>query len=412
MLTRIYADRLITCDEENPDGTGPLGVIADAVVEWQGATLVAARRRRADESRAGHTVASLVTPGLIDAHTHAAWTGSRHDEYVMRMSGASYTDIAAAGGGIRSSQRAIANVALEDLTEALCARARRMAALGVTTLEVKSGYGLLPHLERKQLEAIARASVAPAMPTLVPTYLALHAIAGRGPGGEGEPIERREYVDMMVRSVAEVGAARLAGSVDAYIDAHAFSVEEADALFIAAERAGLRVRGHIGQFSDIGGAALLARHRALSADHLEHLDDAGARALADADVLAVLLPTACFTLGQTPPPVARMRAAGVRMVVASDANPGTAPTESLPLAMAMAARLYGLTVEEVLLGVTAHAARALDLGTSRGLLREGARADLAAWRLPHEAALIQPWGVAMTSAVISGGTVIAQTPRE
>jgi imidazolonepropionase len=343
--------------------------------------------------------APLVTPGLVDAHTHAAWAGSRHVEYAMRMAGEDYVAIAKAGGGIVSTHRAIEAISEDDLAALLETRLRRMAALGVTTIEVKSGYGLVPELELKQLRAIARASSRGDLPRVVPTFLALHAL----PPGE---TDRDRYVAAACALVREIAARKLARFVDAYVDEHAFQPSHARSLGVAARAAGLGVRLHVGQFSDIGGVELAAELGAKSADHLEHVSEAGARALAAANVAAVLLPTAAFTLGQAPPDVAMLRAAGVTFVVASDANPGTAPTESLPLAMALAVRSFGLTPDETLAGATCNAARSLDVET--GVLRVGAPADLVLWDLPHELALVQPWGAPRAKLVLRDGKVIAR----
>ena len=343
--------------------------------------------------------APLVTPGLVDAHTHAAWAGSRHVEYAMRMAGEDYVAIAKAGGGIVSSHRAIESITEDDLAALLEARLRRMAALGVTTVEVKSGYGLVPELELKQLRAIARASSRANLPRVVPTFLALHAL----PPGE---TDRDRYAAAASALVREVAARKLARFVDAYVDDHAFQPSHARSLGRAARDAGLGVRLHVGQFSDIGGAELAAELGAKSADHLEHVSEAGARALAAANVAVVLLPTAAFTLAQAPPDVAMLRRAGVTFVVASDANPGTAPTESLPLAMSLAVRSFGLTPAETLAAATCNAARSLDVDA--GVLRAGAPADVVLWDLPHEIALVQPWGTPRAKLVLRDGNVIAR----
>jgi imidazolonepropionase len=344
--------------------------------------------------------APLATPALVDAHTHAAWAGSRHAEYTLRMAGASYVEIARAGGGIVATHRAVAEASDEELVAALDARVRRMARLGVATVEVKSGYGLFPELELKLLRAIARVAARSDVPRIVPTYLALHAL----PPGE---TDRARYCASACALVREVAARQLARFVDAYVDEHAFDVETTRRLGLVARDANLGIRLHVGQFSDIGGAELAAELGAKSADHLEHLSEAGATALAKAGVHAGLLPTAAFTLGQRAPDVAMLRRAGVRLVVASDANPGTAPTESLPLALALAVRNYGLTPDEALAGATANAARSLGLDDT-GTLRVGHRADITFWDLPHEAALVQPWGTPRARLVLRDGTVIAR----
>jgi imidazolonepropionase len=282
-----------------------------------------------------------------------------------------------------------------------------MARLGVTCVEIKSGYGLLPDLEEKQLSAIALVAKDPSLPRLVPTFLALHALP---PGADRAAYVERAATELVPRF------ARLCEFVDGYVDRDAFHVEEARAVGRAAREAGLGVRLHVGQFSDVGGAELCAELGAASADHLEHVSPEGAAMLAAAGTHAILLPTASFTLGQPPPPVAALRAAGVPLVVASDSNPGTAPTESLPLALALAVRLYGLTPAEALLGATRLAAASLRLfdghGESarevRGALVPGARADLVVWDLPHELALVQPWGTPRTRVVMRDGRVIAR----
>jgi imidazolonepropionase len=442
-LRGLAARRVVTCDPARADA---LGVVDDGVVVFDGARIAYVGGRAS--SPEGVELVDLgdrvVTPGLIDAHTHACWVGSRHAEYAQRMgrhvpgsagawsmpgahvpgsagawsmpgahvpgsAGAwstpseQYRAIASAGGGILATHRAVAAASEDDLALALLARLRRMASLGVTTVEVKSGYGLERAHERKQLAAIARVAARDDAPAVVSTLLALHALPDDTRG------DRAAYVGRVARElIPEIGRERLARFVDAYVDAGAFTVDEARTVAAAAHAAGMGVRLHVGQFADMGGAELAASLGAASADHLEHVSPAGIEALAAARVAVVLLPVASFTLALPPPPVSALRAAGIALVVASDANPGTAPTESLPLAMALAVRDYGLSTEEALLGTTRNAAAALGLG-DRGVLREGARADIVVWDLPHEAAILQPWGVAKTHTVIAGGREL--TPK-
>jgi len=340
--------------------------------------------------------APLWTAGLVDAHTHAAWVGSRHGEYAMKLRGEGYEAIAAKGGGIASTMRAL-EAAGDTLTEVLVGRLRRMRAMGVTTVEVKTGYGLRPALERLQLAAIAAAARADGVPRVVPTFLALHALP---PESRGEG--RAAWIDAAVALTREVCAEGFVRFVDAYVDRNAFSVDEARRVGRIALEAGVGVRFHVGQFADVGGAELAAELGAASVDHLEHVSPQGLDALARAGVRAGLLPVASFVLGQAPPDAAALRAAGVRMIVASDANPGTAPTESLPLALSFAARLYGLSPEEVLGGATLEAAASLgreDLGA----VQVGRPADLVGWDLPHEEALLFPWGVSKARHVLVAG---------
>jgi imidazolonepropionase len=402
MQRALAAKRVVTCDASRP---GVLGIIEDAIVTIDGPRLAyVGPRGSAPPGQLVELVElgdRLITPGLVDSHTHACWLGSRHDEYAVRMAGGDYRAIASRGGGIVGTHRAVAEATEQELADALRARVRRMASLGVTTVEVKSGYGLDLIHERKQLAAIARVAARGDVPALVPTLLALHALpASARSSGDN----RAEYVARVARDlVPEVARERLARFVDAYVDVDAFTAEEARAVGESALREGLGVRLHVGQFADVGGAQLAASLGARSADHLEHIAADGIEALARAGVAAVLLPIASFTLGQRPPPVQALRSAGLTLVVASDANPGTAPTESLPLAMALAVRIYGLSPEEALLAATRNAAETLGL-KDRGVLREGARADLVVWDLPHEQALVQPWGVAKTHSVIAGGS--------
>jgi imidazolonepropionase len=410
MTTRalVLARRLVTCDPARATEADPLGVIEDAAIALEDGRIVEVGPREEILSRQtgspllSDEPAPLVTPGLVDAHTHAPWVGSRDAEYVMRLAGAGYEAIAAAGGGIVASMRAVRDASREEIAAVLGERLARMASLGVTTVEAKSGYGLDEAGETKQLEAIEIAGAMSHLPRLVPTYLALHAIPPEARA------DRAAYIaGVRERTLPAIAARGLARFVDVYVDRSAFSVDEARPVLSRAEKLGLGVRLHVGQFADVGGAELAAEMGASSADHLEHVGAEGARALAAAGVRAVLLPIASFTLQQEPPPIALLRAAGVRLVVASDANPGTAPTESLPLALALAARMYGLTVAEVILGATREAAASLGLDGEIGALRRGARADLVAWDLPHENALVQPWGVPRVRFVLRDGVLIA-----
>jgi imidazolonepropionase len=392
----LAARRIATC--------GSAGAFDDGAVVLEGGRFTWVGPRK--EAPRGVPIEDLgdrvITPGLVDAHTHAAWVGSRHVEYAVRMAGGDYRAIAAAGGGIASTMRAVAAATLDDIHSALEARLGRMAQLGVTCVEVKSGYGLEPELEIRLLAAIARAAAKADLPRVVPTFLALHALPERA-----KPVDARAaYVRHVAEAlVPEVAARKLARFVDAYVDANAFTVDEARLVCAAAKTAGLGVRLHVGQFADVGGAELAAELGARSADHLEHVSKAGALRLAAAKTSAVLLPIASFTLSQAPPPIAELRAAGVPLVVASDANPGTAPSESLPLAMALAVRHYGLSPDEALAGATSLAARSLDEPV--GVIEPGAPADLVVWDLPHEHAIVQPWGVAKTHLVLRAGRAIA-----
>ena len=397
MKRLLIADRLVTCDPTR----SALGVIeGGAMLIDEGQIETVDEANAFDGVVAERVHAPVITPGLVDAHTHAVWAGSRATEYAMRMKGADYEEIAAAGGGIVSSMRAVRAASAEDLATALRRRVQRMAALGVTTVEVKSGYGLSEEAERKQLTAVVLTQ-SEEVPALVPTFLGMHAV----PPGTGSRNAHAKACAAWLEGIAEDGLARY---VDAYVDRSAFNVAQAEPMLLRAKELGLGVRVHVGQFADVGGAEMAAKIGAATVDHLENVSRVGADRLAAAGVRAVMLPVASFTLDQPPPKVAMLRRAGVELVVASDANPGTAPTESLPLAMAMAVRTYGMTVEEVVLGVTRCAAESL--GSAAGVLAPGRPADVTLWDLAHEDELIQPWGRVPCAGGAARRSLVARSP--
>ncbi|MBM4358225.1 MAG: imidazolonepropionase, partial [Deltaproteobacteria bacterium] len=311
--TLLLAKRLVTCETR---GLDPLGVFEAGAVLLDGDRIVAVGAAEAliaahpDVARFEH--AGLVTPGLVDAHTHAAWVGTRAEEYAMRMAGADYEAIAAKGGGIVASMRAVRAASVDDLARSLHARVVRMLDMGVTTLEVKSGYGLSEADERKQLEAIA-AIAGEGVPRLLPTFLGLHALPPEARTGAQD--DRARYAAQATGWLDAFARERLARHVDAYLDRGAFSVDEARPFLERAQALGFGIRLHVGQFADVGGAELAAGLGAASVDHVEHLSRSGAEALARAGTSAVLLPVASYTLGQASPDVAALRAAGVPLVV-------------------------------------------------------------------------------------------------
>jgi imidazolonepropionase len=290
----------------------------------------------------------------------------------------------------------------EQIASSLRARLQRMAALGVTTVEVKSGYGLSEAAERKQLEAIQRVGEDGSLPRLVATFLGLHAVP---PEHRQAGLDRSGYARACRSWLDGIAKDRLAAFVDAYLDRGAFSVDEARPVLERACELGLGVRLHVGQFADVGGAQLAAELGAKTVDHLEHVSPEAALRLAAAGTSVVLLPIASYTLKQAPPDVAMLRRAGVALVVASDANPGTAPSESLPLALSFAACSYGLTLAEVIQGATVRARSSL--GLDSGALRPGGPADLVAWDFEHETELLQPWGTPRAKAVWRGGRLLS-----
>jgi imidazolonepropionase len=366
--------------------------IMDGQIAWLGphAEAPAAALVRSVEGR-------WVTPALIDCHTHLVFAGDRSAEFEQRLRGASYEDIARAGGGIMSTVAATREASASELYAATLPRLQALAAEGVATIEIKSGYGLNIESELKML-SVAR-QLGEAVPqTVRTTLLAAHTI----------PPEYRDNPDAYVALICdellpEVAAAGLADAVDAYCETIAFNADQVARVFARASELGLPVKLHADQLSDTGGAALAARFGALSADHLEFTTATGVRAMGDAGTAAVLLPGAFLTLGETQmPPIDALRERGVPIAIASDCNPGTSPICSLRIAMMLAARQFRLTPEECLAGATRAAATALGLD-DRGTLEVGKRADLAIWDVSHPRELAYWFGTPQLAELIVRG---------
>jgi imidazolonepropionase len=322
----------------------------------------------------------LITPGLIDCHTHLVYAGNRAAEFELRLKGASYEEIARAGGGIVSTMRQTREASVAELVEQSLPRLDALLAEGVTTIEIKSGYGLDLDSERKMLRA-AR-SLGEGRPVRVATtFLGAHAL----------PPEFAGHADAYIDAVCDEMLPALGGladAVDAFCEGIGFSPAQVERVFAAARAQGLPVKLHAEQLSNLRGAALAARYGALSADHLEHLDEAGVAAMARAGTVATLLPGAYYFTRETQlPPIDALRAAGVPIALATDSNPGTSPLTSLLLVMNMAATLFRMTVEECLLGVTRNAAAALGLADEIGTLEVGKACDLAIWDVHDPAEL-------------------------
>ncbi|GAB3052858.1 imidazolonepropionase [Stenotrophomonas tumulicola] len=322
-----------------------------------------------------------ISPGLVDCHTHLVYAGNRANEFEQRLQGVSYADIARAGGGIVATVSATRAASHERLAHESRPRLLAMRREGVTTLEIKSGYGLTLEDERKQLQ-VARQLGQECDVQVVPTFLGAHAVP---PGRQAQ-----EYIDEVCQSmIPAIAAEGLAEAVDIFCENIAFNTAQATQVFEAARAHGLAVKIHAEQLSNQHGAELAARHGALSADHIEHLDDAGIAAMAAAGTVAVLLPGAFyFTRDTTLPPIAALRAAGVPLALATDCNPGTSPLTSPLLAMNMGATLFRLTVDECIAGFTRNAARALGRGDRIGQLGVGMDCDLAIWDIDAPADLV------------------------
>jgi imidazolonepropionase len=342
---------------------------------------------------------SWLTPGLIDCHTHIVHAGNRSDEFEARLNGATYEDIARAGGGIMSTVRATRAASEDELLRQSLPRVRSLLAEGVTTIEIKSGYGLTLESEANMLRAARR--IGRDFPVnIATTFLGAHALPPEFSG------RADDYIAEVCAMIAPLAAEGLVDAVDAFCERIGFSHEQTERMFQAARAHGLPVKLHAEQLSDQRGAELTARYNGLSADHLEHLSEAGIAAMAGAGTVAVLLPGAYYFLRDTtPPPVAALRAAGVPMAVATDCNPGTSPMTSLLLAMNMVCTLWRLTPLEALAGCTLHAARALGMQQQIGSLEVGKRADFALWRIARPADLSYAIGLNPCRGVVNAGVL-------
>lgn len=380
--TLLTNARLATMTE----GGTPYGLIENAAVAIEGETIAWCGPH--DDVPAAFKTARtvdldgrLVTPGLIDCHTHIVFGGDRAREFEQRLEGASYEEVARAGGGILSTVRDTRAASEDALLEQALPRVDALLREGVTTLEIKSGYGLTIEDELKMLRVARR--IAEVRPVRVrTTYLAAHTVPPKYEGRADAYID-----DVVLPGLDAAHEAGLVDAVDGFCEGIAFSTAQMARVFDAARKLGLPVKLHAEQLSNLGGSALTARYGGLSADHIEYIDESGAKALAEAGTVGVLVPGAFYTLRETRlPPLAVLRREGVRLAVATDCNPGTAPLTSLLLAMNMAATLFRVTPEEALAGTTRNAARALGLSDA-GVIAAGCRADLAVWDVRHPAEL-------------------------
>ncbi|CAG2144062.1 Imidazolonepropionase [Ralstonia mannitolilytica] len=386
------------------DGYGEIrdGAIAvkDGRIAWLGARADLPPNARATGEHDGG--GAWLTPGLIDCHTHLVYAGNRSNEFEARLNGVPYEEIARGGGGIVSTVRATRAASEEALAEASLPRLNALRAEGVTTVEIKSGYGLDLETERRMLRVARR--FGQTLPVRVrTTFLGAHAVPPEFAG------RADDYIDHLCADVLPALAADgLVDAVDAFCETIGFSPAQTARMFDAAQRLGLPVKLHAEQLSDQGGAALVARYGGLSADHLECLTAEGIAAMARAGTVAVLLPGAFYCLRETRlPPVTALREAGVPLAVSTDCNPGTSPLTSLLLAMNMACTLFRLTPLEALTGATRHAAAALGLSGTCGVLAPGYAADFALWRIDRPADLAYAMGFNPSVGVVKDGVAVA-----
>ena len=379
-----HSARLATVREDLPG----LGVIEDGLIASRDGRIAFAGGRSdfpmdADAADRIDCAGRWITPGLVDCHTHLVFAGNRALELEQRLKGASYEEIARAGGGIVSTVAATRAASEPELITGALPRLDALIGEGVTTLEIKSGYGLNTETEMRQLSA-ARVLARNRPVTVKTTFLGAHALPLEADG------DKDRYIDLVCREMLPaVARAGLADAVDAFMESIAFSADQTARVFAAAKALGMPVKLHADQLSNLGGAALAAEFDALSADHLEHTDREGAAAMARAGTVAVLLPGAFYFLRETTkPPVDLFRAHGVTIALATDCNPGSSPLTSLLLAMNMGATLFRMTVDECIAGVTREAARALGILGETGTLARGKWCDLAIWDIDRPAELV------------------------
>lgn len=384
------------------EGTAPYGIVEDGALAISGGSIAWLGPATDLPSQNGCETRSLdgdwLTPALIDCHTHLVFAGNRAAEFEQRLQGASYEEIARSGGGIMSTVNATRVASNDDLLTATSARLNALKREGVATVEIKSGYGLNTETELRMLQ-VARDLAASSGQTIRTTFLGAHAIPSEYKGKSGA------YIDLVCNEMLPAAhEAQLADAVDAFCENIAFSTDEVAKVFEIAKSLGIPVKLHADQLTDSGGAALAASFGALSADHLEFTSSDGVEAMADAGTVAVMLPGAFLTLGETQlPPIAAMRDRDVCMAIATDCNPGTSPICSLRAAMNLASTIFQMNPEECLAGVTRNAAKALGLEQDRGTLEVGKRADIAVWKIGHPRELSYWMGLNQLSELLIAG---------
>ena len=393
------APGLYVPDVPVPEGADTCVVVQGGTVQWVGphGTWPAAWNALPHIDARG----ALATPGLVDCHTHLVYGGQRANEFAMRLAGATYEEVARAGGGIVSSVRATREASEDELFALALPRLQALLDEGVCAIEIKSGYGLALEHERKQLRVARRLGEALGV-TVCTTFLGAHALPPEYAG------RSQDYTDLVCNEMLPALAAEgLVDAVDVFCERIAFTLAETEQVFQAARALNIPVKLHAEQLSDMGGAALAARYRALSCDHIEHLSQEGIDAMKAAGTVAVLLPGAYYTLRDTHlPPIAALREAGVPMAVSTDHNPGTSPALSLLLMANMACTLFRLTVPEALAGITTHAARALGLQDTHGLIASGRPANFVLWPFADAAELAYWFGHKPARTIVRQGRIV------
>ncbi|HEV8535606.1 MAG TPA: imidazolonepropionase [Candidatus Limnocylindria bacterium] len=386
---------------------GDVGAVADGWVAARDGAIVATghgdtheRVERVDSAIDRDVEGRVVMPGFVDPHTHLLYAGERWEEFATRRSGADYLAVLAAGGGIHATVRATREASDDQLLGLVRRRIGDAAELGTTTIEVKSGYGLDPDEELRQLRLLAHAKADAPIDVAV-TYLAAHAL----PATHAD--DRRRFIREATRALETVTSEKLAEAVDAFVEKGVFDVDDVRPLFTAARKAGIAVTMHADQLNDVGASAYAARLGARSADHVAHASADGVRALARAAVTAVLLPGSAFFVGYAPPEARRFIAARVPVALATDHNPGTSPLEGMPTAIALGVTLCGLTPHEAIVAATVNAAHALGRGDRTGALVSGRRADIVVLETDDERELAYRMGAPLVAEVYAAGKRVA-----
>lgn len=398
----------LDCRAATMAGNDPYGIIEkagiaviDGHIAWIGPQHLIPAQAAEKAKKVYRLNNAWITPGLIDCHTHLVYAGNRSREFEMRLNGATYEEVAAAGGGIMSTVNAVRAATQEELYLASANRLKAFQKEGVTTVEIKSGYGLDTANERKMLEVIRRLSQRFDV-TVCPTFLGAHALPPEFKGRSDA------YVDLVIEEMLPSFASEnLAHAVDVFCERIAFTPDQTERVFKAATKRGLNVKLHAEQLSNQNGAVLAAKYNALSADHLEYIGPEGIAAMAGAGMVAVLLPGAFYFLKETrKPPIQQFRQAAIPMAISTDCNPGTSPTTSPLLMMNLACILFDMTPAEALAGFTIHAAKALDMEKQVGSLEVGKKADFAIWEISEPAELAYSMGGRSCRSLVRHGSIV------
>ena len=408
-VTQLLTLRSTQKGPRTKDGMEDLGIIEDGAVAVSGNKIVAIGKTKdildetkiTDETKVIDAKDKVVLPGFVDCHTHPVFAGTREDEFEMRIKGKTYQEIAAAGGGIKSSVKNLRSKTKEELIQLALPRLDRMLSYGTTTIEAKSGYGLSLEHEIKMLEVIDELNKIHPI-DLIPTFLGAHEIP------EEYKNNRKEYIKLITeKMIPEVAKRKLAVFCDVFCEKGVFDIEESREILKAAKDHGFKLKLHADQLSSLGGSKLAAELGAISADHLEFIDDDGIEKMKESGIIGVLLPGACFGLGITEyPPARKMIERGLPVALATDFNPGSSMTESMPIILSLACLMMRMTPAEAIVTSTINSAYAVDKGNEMGSIEKGKKADLVIWNVQNYKEIPYHFGVNLVDQVIKDGKVV------